>query len=70
MYELAKIYFEEGQYNRSIELLTQLQIQDLKEELWIKTTWARLYCEIIQGRDGALKTLDSLKKKIEDIESE
>jgi hypothetical protein len=41
----------------------------LKEEFWLKSTWARLYNEIILSKDST-KTIESLKKKIEDIEKD
>jgi hypothetical protein len=69
IFKLAQLLFEEGDYARSLEILTQLEKQDLKEELWLKSTWARLYNEIILSRDST-KTLEALKKKIEDIEKE
>lgn len=52
-----------------MEILIQLEKQDLKEEFWLKATWARLYNEIILSKDTN-KTLESLKKKIQDIESD
>lgn len=64
MFELAKILYEEGQYEASLNILVQLEKQDLKEELWLKSTWARLYCEILLQKSSALKTLEALKKKV------
>ena len=69
VFKLSQILFEEGKYSESWEILVQLEKQDLKEEFWLKTTWARLYNEIILSKDTN-KTLESLKKKIEDIESD
>ena len=69
MFNLAKILFEEGQYETSLSMLKDLEKQDVKEELWLKITWARLYCEILLA-SSCVKTLQSLKNKIEDIETE
>ena len=68
-FKLAQILFEEGDYKKSLEILISLEKQDLKEQLWLKCTWARLYNEIILGQD-TLKTLESLKRKIDDIQNE
>jgi len=69
MFELSKILFEEGKYNESLEILRELEKQDLKEEIWLKVTWARLYCSILLKRDSS-KPLEGLKKKIEEIEAD
>ena len=41
----------------------------MKEELWLKVAWVRVYCEILLGQD-CLRTLESLKKKVDDVAKE
>lgn len=43
----------------------------MKEELWLKTTWAKLYCEILlEKHNEAVKTTDSLRKKIDESQED
>jgi replicative DNA helicase len=69
MYELAKVLFEEGKYVESLTILKELERQELKEDIWLKVTWARIYCEILSGNNG-IKPLDTLKRKIEELEAD
>ena len=69
IYELAHILFEEGRYQQCEDVLVELEKQDMKEELWLKVTWVRAYCQLLLGKD-CLRLLESLKKKIDDITSE
>lgn len=69
IFVFSKVLYEEGKYQQSLDLLIELQKQELQEELWLKVTWARIYCEILLQKD-ALKSLDRLKKKIDELEME
>jgi hypothetical protein len=64
VYKLAKILFDEGKYEQSLQIITLLEKQDLKDNLWLKSTWARLYCEIVLKKEESKKTIELLKKKI------
>jgi hypothetical protein len=68
MYRLAKLYYEEGQFEQSYELVKKLEKQYLNEILDIKTTWARLYCEILLEDAKVRKTTERLKRKLDEFE--
>ena len=68
IYKLAKIYYDEGNFEKAYDIIKKLESQCLNADLYIKTTWARLYCEILLKSPIAKKTTDHLRKKI--IETE
>ncbi len=68
VYKLAKIYYDEGNFEKSYDIIKKLEKQGLNDELYIKTTWARLYCEILLRDPVARKTVERLRKKIEEAE--
>ena len=70
VYKLAKIYYDEGKVEKAYDIIKKLEKQGLNAELYIKTTWARLYCEILLDEPSAKKTLEFIKKKIEEAEEE
>ena len=65
---MAKIYYDEGKYERCYEIIKKLENQDLGDYLYIRTTWAKLYCEIVMKNPKCKKTAERLKKKIDEIE--
>lgn len=68
VYKLAKIYYDEGDFIKAYEIIKKLEKQGLNDDLYIKTTWARLYCEILLKDPTAKKTADRLRKKIDEAE--
>lgn len=68
IYKLAKIYYDEGQYERSYDIIKKLEKQLLNTELYTKTTWARMYCEIQLDTQKAKKTAERLKSKVDEYE--
>lgn len=70
VYKLAKIYFDEGIFDKSFDLLNQLEKQGLKDHLWIRVPYARLYTEILRGRDDAKRTVDIVRKRFEELEND
>ena len=67
VYKLAKLYYDEGNFQRAYDIIIRLEKQGLNDELYIKTTWARLYCEILLNIKAG-KTFERLRKKIEETE--
>lgn len=68
MYRLARIYYDEGQYQQAYDIIKKLERQFLNETMDIKATWARLYCEILLEEPKIRRTVERLKKKIDDFE--
>lgn len=38
--------------------------------MWIRVPYARLYTEILRGRDDAKRTVDVLRKRFEELEND
>lgn len=68
VYTLAKIHYDEGNYERAYEIIKKLENQDLGDFLYLRTTWAKLICEIVIQNPKAKRTAERLKKKIEEID--
>lgn len=68
IYKLAKIYYDEGNFQRAYDIIKKLESQCLNADLYIKATWARLYCEIMLKDPKAKKTTEFLRKKIVETE--
>jgi hypothetical protein len=46
-----------------------LERQGLKDFLWTRVPWARLYNEVILRKDEARRTIELVKKRFEEIEN-
>ena len=50
VYKLAKILYDEGNYEEALQIIKKLERQTLNNTLYIQTTWAKLYLEIVLGK--------------------
>ena len=50
VYKLAKILYDEGNYEEALQIIKKLERQTLNNTLYLQTTWARLYLEIVLGK--------------------
>jgi hypothetical protein len=67
---LAKVLYDEGNFARSYGIINQLEAHLLNDELWLKTTWARLYCEIMLKKGESKRTAERVREKLNTLDEE
>jgi hypothetical protein len=66
-HELSRIYYEQGRYQMSLDLLIELDYFVEDYPLWLPISWGKLCCEILLGKfQKARESVKRLKYKIDD----
>ena len=67
IYRAAKLNYDEGNYQRSYDIIFELEKQGFKDLLYVQVTWARYYCELALGMEESKRTAIQVKDKINEI---